>query len=304
MYRRILIAVDPQGLVTGAAPAVAALAAPEGAQVRLVSVHAGVDHAGPEPGEQILRRLSQELQAHRLAVQVERREESGEPVAEAIATSAAAFGADLIVIGSHRRGDVRGFFIGSVGRALAARVSTPILVVSHGPVRPPAVLRHVLVAVDGGELSNQAVLAAAALAGPQTEVTALYVDISASGLGAYPSSGLGAYPLYTDPSPADQEGARALEAAVKVLRDAGVNAVSRRAYSLDGTAAAIARTADELDTDLIVLGSRRPGNLEALLLGSVAQSVVARTRRAVLIATGARAAESSDEGPAAGPDTP
>ncbi len=278
MYRRILIAVDPKGLVAGAAPAVAAVAAPEGAQVRLLTVGPQAGRAGAE-GEEILRRLTQDLQARHLEVAVERREADGESVAEAIAASADAFAAELIVLGSRRRGDVAGFMLGSVGSALASRISTPILVVSHGERQLPAGLKHVLVAVDGGELSHQAVVAAAALAGSETEVTALYVDTSASGLGAYP--------LYVDPGPAEEEGARALDDALEVLRKAGVRGSSRRTYALEGTGAAIARAADELDADLIVLGSRRPGNVEALLLGSVARTVIAHTRRTVLVATGA-----------------
>lgn len=281
MYRRVLIAADPQGLVAGAAPAVAELAEPQAARVRLVTVGARADHAGSAAAvEDVLRPLSQELEARHLPVDVERRLVDREGVAEAIADAARAFEADLIVIGSHHHGDVAGFFVGSVGNALAARVSTPILVVSRGRTQPPAGLRHVLVAVDGGELSHQAVVAAADLAGPGTDVTALYVDNSAEGLGAYP--------LYVDPAPAEAEGSRALDDAVSTLRERGARASGQRVYALDGTAAAIARAADELDADLIVLGSRRPGSLEALLLGSVAHGVIARTRRAVLVATGPR----------------
>lgn len=293
MYRRILIAADPQGLVAGAAPAVAGLAEPEGARVRLLTVGTATTRAGAGPNdEEVLRELSQELEARGLPVDVERREADGERVAEVIADAARAFEADLIVLGSHRRGDVAGFFVGSVGNALASRVSTPILVVARGRRQPPAGLRRVLVAVDGGELSHQAVVAAAGLAGPETEVTALYADNSAGGLGAYP--------LYVDPTPAEQEGARALDDALQVLREAGARASGQRVYALEGTAAAIARAADELDVDLIVLGSRRPGNIEALLLGSVAHGVIARTRRPVLVATGASPSGKSGAGTAAG----
>lgn len=88
-----------------------------------------------------------------------------------------------------------------------------------------------------------------------------------------------------DPTPAEEEGSRALNDALQVLGEAGVRAAGKRVYGLEGTAAAIARAADELDADLVVLGSRRPGNVEALLLGSVAHGVIARTRRTVLVAT-------------------
>ncbi len=135
-----------------------------------------------------------------------------------------------------------------------------------------------LVAVDGGELSREAVMAAAAISRTGTEVTAVYVDT--------PTTGMGGYPVYVDPTPTEVEGTRALEDAVGILRDAGATAHARRLYALDGTGAAIAREADEVDADLIVLGSRRPGNVEALLLGSVAQGVIAHTRRSVLLAPG------------------
>lgn len=280
MYRRILIAADPEGLVAGAGPAVAELAEPEGARVRLLTVGTETGRAAVEPeGEEVVRQLSQELETRHLPVDVERREADGGRVADVIGDAAREFQADLIVLGSHRRGDIAGFFVGSVGNALASRVSTPILVVARGRRQAPAGLRRVLVAVDGGELSHQAVVTTATLAGPETEVTALYVDNSAGGLGAYP--------LYVDPTPAEEEGSRALDDALEVLREAGVRAAGKRVYGLEGTAAAIARAADDLDADLVVLGSRRPGNVEALLLGSVARSVIARTQRTVLVATGA-----------------
>lgn len=293
MYRRTLIAVDPEGLVAGAAPAVARLAAPGGAKVRLVTVDKRTGRARPlsasPAGEEFIGQLAREFRV-RDPIEVESRTRSGEPIADAIAASARAFGADLVVVGSHRRGDVGGFFA-SVGHALAARMSTPILVASHVETRSPADLRQVLVAVDGGMLSQQAVFAAVALAGPRTEVTAVWVDNS--------SGGLGAYPLAFDATPAQVEGPRALDDAVDFLRDAGAAASSRRVSSRDGTAAAIVRTADELDADLIVLGSRRPGNLEALLLGSVAHDVIACTRRTVLIASGGRHAGKPNPSPTA-----
>lgn len=280
MYRRILIATDPQGLVAGAGPAVAELAEPEGARVRLLTVGTETGRGGAQPEvEEVVRQLSQELETRHLPVDVERREADGARVADVIGDAAREFEADLIVLGSHRRGDIAGFFVGSVGNALASRVSTPILVVARARRQAPAGLRRVLVAVDGGELSHQAVVTAATLAGPETEVTALYVDNSAGDLGAYS--------FYVDPTPAEEEGSRALDDALKVLREAGVRATAKRVYGLEGTAAAIARTADDLDADLVVLGSRRPGNVEALLLGSVAHGVIARTRRTVLVATGA-----------------
>ena len=275
MYRRILIAADPEGLAAGAAPAVAAIAEAEGAQVHLLTIDTRGRDGSPGLDEAV-RRLEQELEARHFSVQVERREAAGGKVADEIAAAAGAFQADLIVLGSHRHGDVAGFFVGSVGRALASQVSTPILVVSGAAAHPPSGPGRILVAVDGGPLSHEAVVAAAAIARPGTEVTALYVD--------NPAGGLGAYQVYVDPTPTEIAGTEALDDAMKTLSEAGITGHARRVYNLESTGDAIARTADELDADLIVLGSRRPGNVEALLLGSVAHAVIARTRRAVLLA--------------------
>lgn len=279
MYRKILIAADPEGLASGAAPAVAALAEPEGVEVRVATVEprGGRPDQGTEDAAQT---LVKDLETRRFTVHLERRESDRGSVADTIGQAAREFDADLIVLGSRRHGDVAGFFAGSVGHALAAQVPTPILVVSKGTETSSPSVRRVLVAVDGGAPAHQAVVATAALAGPDTEVVALYVD--------NPVGGLGGYGTYVDPSPTEAEGTKALDDALTVLREANVKGSARRVYSLDGTGVAIARAADEIDADLIVLASRRPGNVEALLLGSVAHEVIAHTQRAVLLAASER----------------
>lgn len=276
MYRKILIAADPEGLASSAAPAVAALADPAEAEVRVMTIQGRGGAGAEEAVERVQKHLVEELEARHLTAHTTRWTADHGSVPDAIAAAARAFEADLIVLGSHRHGDVAAFFVGSVGHALAARVATPILVVSPGPERPGLGVSRVLVAVDGGDLSHQAVVAAASLAGPGAEVTALYVDS--------PPGGLGAFGAYVDPSPDEEAGAKALDDAMDVLQSAGVKGVTHRVYSLDGTGIAIARAADEVEADLIVLGSRRPGNVEALLIGSVAHQVIAHTRRPVLVA--------------------
>ncbi|MGH7919344.1 MAG: universal stress protein, partial [Candidatus Dormibacteraceae bacterium] len=127
MYHRILVAADSGGLAAEAAPAVAALAEPRDAQVLVVSIHVRVTPDRERRGEEFLQNLVHQLRERHLNVRVERPEPAGESVAQGIADAAQAFGADLIVLGSRRHGDVFGFFAGSVGHALAARVRIPIL---------------------------------------------------------------------------------------------------------------------------------------------------------------------------------
>lgn len=282
MYRRILIAADPEGLSGAAAPAVAAVSEPD-AEVHVVLVwDLSQSKARRSPGEEALEHLFDEVQARHLRVRPERRDAPEGRVAEEIAASAREFNADLIVIGSHRRGDLYTFFRGSVGHALAARVSTPIMVVGTGSARP-AGGRHILVGVDGGPTSREAVAATAALATPETEVTVVHVDT--------PAGGMGVYAPYNEVAPNDLAGRRVIEEELAVLSAAGVRAQSRQVYSIDPVGVALANAADRVDADLIVLGSRRPGTVQALFLGSVAHDVIAHTQRTVLLAaTDARTA--------------
>ena len=68
--------------------------------------------------------------------------------------------------------------------------------------------------------------------------------------------------------------------------------LERRSWTIEqrvaeGRAAtAILSTADELDVDLIVLGSRGRGPIRSMLLGSVSAEVISQSRRSVLVARG------------------
>lgn len=276
MYRRILIAADPEGLSGDAAPAVAAVSEPD-AEVRIVLVwDLTLPKARRTPGEEALEHLFDEVRAHHLRARLDRRDAPEGRVGEEIAESAWEFNADLIVVGSHRRGDLYTFFRGSVGHALAAQVSTPIMVVGTGTARP-AGARRILVGVDGELLaSREAVAAVVTLAAPNTEVTVVHVDV--------PFGGMGAYAPYSEVAPNDPAGRRLLDDELAVLSATGVRAHGRQIYSVDRVGKALVEAADELDADLIVLGSRRHRGVQALLLGSVAHDVIARTQRTVLLA--------------------
>lgn len=266
MYRRILIAVDPDGLSADAAPAVVAVAGPD-PKVQIVLVRdLSQPRARRDAAEEAFERLFDAVRARHLSCRLERRDAPAGRVAEELAQSALAFGADLIVLGSHRHGDLYALLRGSVGHQLAARVSTPILIVGTGVTPPDAEVRRVLVAVDGGEPSRQAVAAVGALAKPETEVAVLHVDTRPGGQDAYP--------------PYDEALAR--------LRAAGLRVRGQRVSSLH-VGSTIARLGEAMDADLIVVGSRRLGRLQALLLGSVAHQVVAHTRRTLLLAAGGTA---------------
>jgi nucleotide-binding universal stress UspA family protein len=83
--------------------------------------------------------------------------------------------------------------------------------------------------------------------------------------------------------------ARTAEAAAASARDAGFEAEAHRAFG--DPAEEIAILADELQADLVVVGSRGLGAVRRALLGSVSLAVVKRSRVPVLVVMPAAAVQ-------------
>ena len=86
------------------------------------------------------------------------------------------------------------------------------------------------------------------------------------------------------PTESDNEATEGVEAAVKMLTDAGVKAHGLVDDAVYGHAARyIVEAADEHDAGVIVMGSRGRSDLVGLVLGSTAHKVIHLTHRPVLI---------------------
>jgi nucleotide-binding universal stress UspA family protein len=84
------------------------------------------------------------------------------PAVRAILTAAEQIPADLIVMGSHGRGAVEGFFMGSVTERTVRQARVPVLAAATPPGTTP--FRHILCPVDAGAVSRRALRYAAAVA--------------------------------------------------------------------------------------------------------------------------------------------
>jgi nucleotide-binding universal stress UspA family protein len=193
---------------------------------------------------------------------------------------------DLTVLGTHGRGGLERFMLGSVTEKLLRRLPCPILTVCHEEGRTwqaPGLLRRVLCATDLSPSSREAVDLAVALAAAYgARVTLAHV------LEPIPPTG---EPL-DFPASYRQELQRR---ASQELHDAAETAEVRHGVEVDGwmgsgrPAEEIVRLAVDQQVDLLVIGQGR-GALDRLLFGSNAHAIVREATCPVLVARPLRAA--------------
>ena len=142
---------------------------------------------------------------------------------------------------------------------------------------------RVVLALDGSDSSIRARELVAGLPWPaSTSIT--IVTASAVPVDWYAPGGLTVNSIPRAEEALRQETAVQLAELASPLEDHGWS-IERRVV-LDRPASAILAAADEVDADLIVLGSRGRGPIRTMVLGSVAAEVANAARQSVLIARG------------------
>lgn len=182
---------------------------------------------------------------------------------------------DMIVMASHGRGGLGRWLMGSVTTKVTRGTSVPVLVVSAKCIANPAEksvqIKKILSAFDGSEASQRAALKAAKLAKLFDAKLYLYQGL---GLVALPSTVV----------------MEANEAALKLayeemllfaqqLNEVEVQVETREVTTKTG----IVEYAEEVDADLIVMGSHGKSGLERWMLGSETEHVLHYAHCPVLI---------------------
>lgn len=278
MYRRILLAVDPDGLAESVLPILATLARRSGGEVFIVGAANSSEAQDRQDAlHKHVQEATDELTAAGIKAHGEVRpvpEESS--VAEVIVGACHEHAADLVALGSHGRGSLAALIEGSVGRQVLTRLEEPALLV-HSRVAAqvnvvPTPLRRILVPVDFSEASRQSVTIAKDLA-LEYGATVLILHVREM----VPWGDL----PYIEPT---GEGQELVSSLADDLRRSGVKTEAQVKDPEVNPASVIVKTADDWDADLIVIGSRRLTPVGGLFLGSVAQAILRRTARAVLLA--------------------
>jgi nucleotide-binding universal stress UspA family protein len=186
--------------------------------------------------------------------------------------------AALVVLGMHHKRPVRDVLVGTIALQLLSALTCPVLIVRRMPL---SAYRNVLLALDPGRASAEAVRTAEALvidAAARASVVHAYQPRYSELMTAAGIAG-DVIDSYTDSWKRESK-AGLRDMLTRVSQDA-----SRYELLLENaaTAVAVASVIRRLNPDLLVLGTRGRGRLKRAFLGSVAQRIMAAARSDILI---------------------
>lgn len=185
-------------------------------------------------------------------------------------------GARLVLLGAHGKGFVKSLLIGSITSRLVRTLRQPALVVKT-PARSP--YSNVLIAVDFSPASLQAI-AISRQAAPSAHLTLVHLyDV--------PFAGMLRYAGIKSPDIAQYRHeihAKSDQNLHTLAQQSGLDPSNYTAISVEGGSAnALLNLQTTLKTDLIVLGKHGRHLKHEFLIGSVTQTILARSKSDVLV---------------------
>ncbi|MCA8354741.1 universal stress protein [Burkholderia cepacia] len=210
----------------------------------------------------------------------------GGDVVHALADSAQAWQADLLIVGARQHHGLLGWVEGTVSGPLGKLVGCPRLIVPEGFASVAEHLpQRMLFAIDGSPIALNALRTGLKFARPDTEFRAIYVLDRPVSLGDF-------VPAETLENALISEGNRALQKATALLGDRAGQTRSQLIQT-DRTGADVPRLivhdAIKWNADTIVIGTHGRRGVTGWLVGSVAGRVARITKTPVLLVSPARA---------------
>jgi nucleotide-binding universal stress UspA family protein len=195
---------------------------------------------------------------------------------EEIPKAARRLHADLIAMTTHARRGLSRLFLGSVAESVVRSAPAPVLLARPGHSRPQKPLERILVPLDGSEASREIFASVRnLLSGRDAEVILFQVVVPV--VAADPVTGftpIGIPVPLADPAPHLEELAREL---------ASADLRTRAVLAWGDAADQILEHARSLDADLIAMATAGRKGFSRFMIGSVAEKVVRRMDRPVLL---------------------
>ena len=209
-----------------------------------------------------------------------------------ILDEAEAFGADLIVVGSHGYGTIEGFWLGSVSHAVALHATCSVEIIRSAKSGEKG--WKTLLAIDGSDQSEAAVDEIAHQPFPDgSEVRVISVVERPYLPLAYPGDGIDMNVYAEIEKSYLQRANRAVEEAAAKLRVGSES--NKLTITTDVPSGSpkevILEEAEAFGADLIVVGSHGYGMVDRFLLGSVSQAVALHAKCSVEIVRSPKSGE-------------
>lgn len=309
MFHKILVPVDGSDASERALLQAARLAAEDKARVRLLhivdSVYYTSDFDRPEiyfdqllpammrSGTSLLKTAGEVMARHDVACETRLVESSGVRVADAVLEDAGRWGADLIVMGTHGRRGFDRLMMGSDAESVVRRCALPVLLVkapppsvaSKAPVKKDggrSLYQRILLAVDGSDTSRRALGYAIELAKSRhASLQAIYVV-------EYPSTLYSSIYFETEPfhEAMMADGHYVLGKAQFSMDQAGIEGETQLidpGMLSGGVAEEIDKAAQEIDADVVIMGTHGRRGFRRLMMGSVAESFARQSHSPVIL---------------------
>ena len=199
--------------------------------------------------------------------------------------------ADLIVMSTHGHGAFDRAWLGSVADSLVRESSTPVILVRASEDQPaasgPETFTHILVALDGSSLAEQALAPVERLARATRARITLVRVVRPWLIATRPLAAAPQLPELREKAlAARRDQARDYVTGVASSLDEGLGEVTADVITAESSEAAeIIRYAEQRGVDLIALATRGRSGLKRLVLGSVADKLIRGSPVPVLVAS-------------------
>ncbi|HEY0969370.1 MAG TPA: universal stress protein [Gemmatimonadales bacterium] len=204
--------------------------------------------------------------------------------AEMLARHLAEGAAQIVVMATHRRGELGRFLLGSVADELVRRATAPVLLIASGDERKAAheadVGTRVLLPLDGSSSGTSIIRHAVSVAGSEGTryLLARVLDPVKASIGPH----MGVHVARADLPREGEEAEAFLEPLARGLRERGLT-VETRVVVAPEPVGAILELARDYGANLIAMATHGYQRAERLVLGSVASRVLIGTDVPVLL---------------------